>query len=921
MHNPTQRPIIFLSILYIEVENVFSVRDVKGKLFMKKRNLKIFSGILAISVLLTAMPINAVAETMENAETEIIQDDNLSEKAEINEVQTPQKESGVESGDTLSNVETEGQCGDNVYWQWTEDGKLRIYGNGEMDGYYDPEFESIAMRPWQSFNVTEVIVEEGVSNIGDAAFSWCNNLVKVVLPESLSSIGDSAFLNCNSLTEIVLPDKVSRIGNSAFEGCSSLTEIILSDNLNSIGDFAFVLCSELKKVEIPPSVTEIGVGSFSDCNNICLYVEKDSYVHQYAQENDILFQLSDDGSDTSQEEDFVIEDGILLRYDGTAENVSIPSGVTAIGEDAFSWNEGIESVIIPEGVTEIGAYAFEHCSNLAEIIIPESVVSIGQRAFTDSQWLLNRQKENPLVIVNHILVDGSTASGSIIIPSDVTVIGAHAFEDNTEITGISMTDSIKKIGESAFSTCRSLTTLEIPDSVESMEKGIFSDCTGLKTVILPDGLSSISSILFSGCNSLTSIQIPESVRKIEGQAFFGCSALMTVEFPENLNYIGYEAFSGCSSLESLELPQKLYEIGDRTFADCVDLNKIMIPSSVYRIGTIIGETPETYKAFYNCPDVTIYGENNSYAQFYAENNNIPFQSTGENISGITLLVNNFKGEISDDQMELTWDKVPGADGYIISAAWDLVDPYREIAHIEDGSVTSYTYSGSELENVYAYAIHAYRIIDGETVLGSYSDFKINADTQQEQKIHMTVAAQERDLKNGSRTTMSKACTLKLGFDVDDPDLKLTYQTSDPAVATVKDGKITYQGVGTCTITVTAEETDTCKESSLGIKVKVGKPGAPTFTPSVTKKTAKKAFTATSSTVKGVDGWEVQYSIRKDFWKPVTKDFPNTGTKLYRKTCTTMQSKRTYYIHVRGYQIVDGKKVYSDWSPVKTVKTK
>ena len=190
---------------------------------MKRRNLRIFSGLLSASVLLTAMPINAVAETMENAETEIIQDDNLSEKAEINEVQTSQKESGLESGKMLSNVETEGQCGDNVYWEWTEDGKLRIYGNGEMDGYYDPEFESIEMRPWQSFNVTEVIVEEGVSNIGNAAFSWCNDLVKVVLPESLSSIGDSAFLNCNSLTEIVLPDKVSHIGNSAFEGCSSLT--------------------------------------------------------------------------------------------------------------------------------------------------------------------------------------------------------------------------------------------------------------------------------------------------------------------------------------------------------------------------------------------------------------------------------------------------------------------------------------------------------------------------------------------------------------------------------------------------------------------------------------------------------------------------------------------------------------------------
>lgn len=195
------------------------------------------------------------------------------------------------------------------------------------------------------------------------------------------------------------------------------------------------------------------------------------------------------------------------------------------------------------------------------------------------------------------------------------------------------------------------------------------------------------------------------------------------------------------------------------------------------------------------------------------------------------------------------------------------------------------------------------------------------DTRKEQEIFLTVPAQEEDLKNGSRTTRSKVCTLKLGFAAEDEDMVLTYETSDPEVATVDDGKITYQGVGTCTITVTAKETDTCKEASLDITVKVGKPGTPTFTPTVSSRTAKKAFTVTSSTVRGVDGWEVQYSIRPDFWRATTKDFPGTGEKLYRKTCSTVHSKKTYYIHVRGYQIVDGEKVYSECSPVKTVRTK
>lgn len=231
----------------------------------------------------------------------------------------------------------------------------------------------------------------------------------------------------------------------------------------------------------------------------------------------------------------------------------------------------------------------------------------------------------------------------------------------------------------------------------------------------------------------------------------------------------------------------------------------------------------------------------------------------------------------------------------------------------------YTFTGWYQDKALTRKITAVYLDNTKTVYAGWE--KTETDTRQEQEISMSNPLQERDLKNGSRNTMSKACTLKLGFTVDDSDRILSYATSDPSVATVEDGKITYQGIGECVITVTAAATDLCKEAVLEISVKVGSLGTPTFTPSVTSRTAPKAFVATSSTVRGVDGWEVQYSIREDFWKPVTRDFPETGTKLYRETCTTMQSNRTYYIHVRGYQIIDGEKVYSDWSPVKTIKTK
>ena len=236
--------------------------------------------------------------------------------------------------------------------------------------------------------------------------------------------------------------------------------------------------------------------------------------------------------------------------------------------------------------------------------------------------------------------------------------------------------------------------------------------------------------------------------------------------------------------------------------------------------------------------------------------------------------------------------------------------------LEEGKDYTLSYSGNVEGGT------AVVIING---IGNYSgtvekEFTI---TQAQQEITMTNPLQERDLANGSRTTTSKACTLKLGYALEDKNMSLSYATSDPSVATVNNGKITYEGVGECTITVTAKETNNCKADTLEIKVKVGKPGTPTFTPTVSSKTAKKSFVVTSSTVKGADGFEVQYSIRPDWWKATTKDFSNIGAggKLYRQTLTTYHSNKTYYIHVRAYQVVNGEKVYSEWSPMKTAKTK
>ena len=129
----------------------------------------------------------------------------------------------------------------------------------------------------------------------------------------------------------------------------------------------------------------------------------------------------------AKESDFVIENGVLIEYQGSGGDVVIPDGVISIGDGAFAYCGSLKSVTIPDSVTSIDSSAFADCNSLAHITIPNSVTNIGYRAFSGTKWLEDRRKENPLVIVNHILIDAQTASGEVVIPDGVTSIGEFPF--------------------------------------------------------------------------------------------------------------------------------------------------------------------------------------------------------------------------------------------------------------------------------------------------------------------------------------------------------------------------------------------------------------------------------------------------------------------------------------------------------------
>ena len=160
-------------------------------------------------------------------------------------------------------AEKSGICGDKLEWKLTDEGVLTITGTGEMQDWNDYS------SPWyENESVKQVIIGDGVTTIGDWAFSYCRALTSITIPNSVTTIGDNAFESCSSLTSITIPNSVTTIGDYAFSYCRALTSVIISNSVTTIGERTFANCYSLTSVTIPSSVTRIEDGAFSDCGNV-----------------------------------------------------------------------------------------------------------------------------------------------------------------------------------------------------------------------------------------------------------------------------------------------------------------------------------------------------------------------------------------------------------------------------------------------------------------------------------------------------------------------------------------------------------------------------------------------------------------------------------------------------------------------------
>ncbi len=250
------------------------------------------------------------------------------------------------------------------------------------------------------YALKSIDIPYGVRSIGDSAFSQCESIPNIEIPDSVTYIGDGAFLRCRKITNIKIPNSISNIANALFEGCTNLTDLIIPNSIISIGYKSFYGCDSLTSITIPDSVTSIGQAAFAECLNLeevifkssgymelgeylfdycpkaMLCCEENSYLHTYAEANNMKFCLLDENGVPS----FVVQNDVLLSYRGESTDVFVSAG-TKIGYGAFENNSIVETVVLSSSVSRIHANAFRNCSSLTTVTIPESVTSIGAGAF------------------------------------------------------------------------------------------------------------------------------------------------------------------------------------------------------------------------------------------------------------------------------------------------------------------------------------------------------------------------------------------------------------------------------------------------------------------------------------------------------------------------------------------------------------
>lgn len=610
------------------------------------------------------------------------------------------------------------------YWELSENGVLTITGEGAMQELKDSP-------DWLQYNVTELVIGEGITAIPEEAFLNAKELESVKLSSTVKVIGERAFYDCEKLVSIDF-QSVEKIDSMAFYGCMALYEIRLPETLTELGNYAFgYYCNE----ELDDALAKI--------DGVTIFAKQGTVAKQYAEENEISYVDTTDYSDFFEyllvDESDVIDEAhaVLTAYKGCpyTTDIIIPEEiegykVEALGENLFSGSD-ITSVYIPATVKDISVTAFENTSELTEILCEEGgrYGSLDGVLYVNDFYILYKVPEAKTEIKKY--------------PENIRTINDYSFR-NSKVKHVELPETVVNLRENAFSFSN-LERIVIPESVELICEFCFYGCDKLNEVIIPESVKEIGANAFGNCTALENIYLPYGIECIDGAAFH-CTGLKSVVIPDSVSSIGNYAF-GYYSADDIEfVKDEEFKIQGRggTAAE-----KYAIENG-FKFADISPKQPKIFYGYTDKVSVTLFWEQTEDAEFYevyrrtedadfkkvgevqtledtvfcdttVENGNVYTYSivaVKDNLKSSVYLENYDIEFVSLDTPELVcaeltetgiyveWKTVSDAEGYILYRKTEDTE-WEDIADFK-GKVKSFEDTTCQGGEIYSYTVKAYK---------------------------------------------------------------------------------------------------------------------------------------------------------------------------------------------------------------------
>ena len=413
-------------------------------------------------------------------------------------------------------------------------------------------------------------------------------LKKVSLPRTVETIMPYAFWGCDTITEVGLSEYIDSLDDYSMANLKNLESIVIPYSVKSIGLKAFADCVRLKDVTIHPTVKTIHETAFDGCLRLNIIAEPGSEAYkffenlsfqpvleeEYEDVEDIIYNIGDnvesiedvvtgkaEGPDTSDEKLLgatVVSSGqAVILIDNTKQKVNVG--------DSYNQETQTDSVT-------------EDSDNQSEVIDLFSTTDVKGNTIPKYTVVGNEIASKAYY--------GSQNMAGYEMPDNITAINDFAYA-RSNLTSLTIPDTVTRIGYAAFYHCDDLENVEIPESVTEIEPFAFDNtkwmenfkASGQEFLIVGDGIL----LAYNGGDS--HVTIPEGVKKIAPYAFYKHNGLLSVSMPDSLVEIGEAAFDGCTNLKEVFGGTNVKVIKDRAFYDC-PLNTVKITDAVESIGLL-----------------------------------------------------------------------------------------------------------------------------------------------------------------------------------------------------------------------------------------------------------------------------------------------------------------------------------------------